>query len=89
MIDINLILRSNRYDLMQEKKRTAYAEYNYAGAKLELSTIRERNAELGSQAFEYIAKGELQKRLGELTTREREIGLAFARYATYGRTDEA
>lgn len=83
------IFRSLHYELTQEKKRTAYAEYNYTGSKLELCGIKERNAELGSQAFQYIAKGELQKRFGEITDRERELGLAFARYATYGRIDEA
>jgi hypothetical protein len=83
------IFRSQRYTVTQEEKRTAYAEYNYTSTKLELCTIRERNAELGSQDFQYIAKGNLQERLGEITDREREIGLAFARYATYGRTDEA
>lgn len=80
------VIRATDYTFSREKSRAAYAGYNYAGAMLERARIEERNAELGSQAFEHIAKGELLKYLGTITDREREIGLAFARYAVYGRT---
>jgi hypothetical protein len=73
---------------MQTATRAASAAYNAAARQLDLAHIKERNAELASQSFESVAEGKLCKRLGEITTREREIGIAFARYATYGRTDE-
>ena len=83
------LMRPLRYNTAQIETRRAAAECNAAARQLDLTHIREREAELGSQAFVHVAKGELSKRLGEITDREREIGLAFARYATYGRTDEA
>ena len=49
------------YMTAQEKKRTAYAEYNYASKKLELAGIKERLAEIRSQ-HEPMAK--LIKELG-------------------------
>ena len=79
--------RFQYYMRMQDQKKEAYAYYNYAGVKLELANIREREAELGSQAFEYVAKGSLEQRIGKISAREREIGLSFARYAVYGRTE--
>lgn len=81
------VTRSMDYTLAREKSRGASTGYNYAGAMLERAKIEERNAELGSQAYEHVAKGELRKRLGTITPHEREIGIAFARYAVYGRTD--
>lgn len=80
-------IRTMDYTLSKEKSRAAYAGYNYAGAMLERARIEERNSELGSQAFEHVAKGGLLKSLGTITEHEREIGLAFARYAVFGRTD--
>lgn len=85
-MDPNLT-RFPHYMHMQTAKKAAYAEYNYAGAALELATIHERNAELASQSFESVAKGGLFHTLGALTDREREIGIACARYAVYGRVD--
>jgi hypothetical protein len=79
--------RSSLFRLKTEEKSTAYANYNHAGERLERVGIELREAELGSQAFEFVAKGKLQETLGEISDREREIGLAFARYAVYGRTD--
>lgn len=87
-MDINLI-RFPHYMHMQTETKAAYAEYNAAARQLDLAHIRERNAELASQSFDSVAKGKLRETLGELTDREREIGIAFARYATYGRTDKA
>lgn len=81
------VMRSTDYRLAGEKSRGAYAQYCYAGAMLERARIEERNAELGAQSFKSVGKGALAKRLGEITDREREIGIAFALYAVYGRTD--
>lgn len=86
-MNVNLI-RFPRYMHAQTATKAARAEYNASSCQLELATIRERNAELASQSFVSVAKGELYKTIGELTEREREIGIAFARYATYGRTDK-
>lgn len=83
------LLRPLRYREAQTETKAAYAGYNAAARTLDIAHIREREAELGSQCFESVAKGELHKRLGDITDREREIGLAFARYATYGRTQAA
>lgn len=87
-IDINM-MRFPNYMHAQTESRAARAEYNAAAQWLEITHVRERNAELASQSFESVAKGKLLERLGELTEREREIGIAFARYATFGRTDLA
>jgi hypothetical protein len=87
-MDINLT-RFPHYMHMQTSTKAAYAEYNAAALKLDLAHIHERNAELASQSFDSVAKGKLRESLGELTDREREIGIAFARYATYGRADKA
>lgn len=87
-MDINLT-RYPQYILAQTEKKAAFAEYNAASLALAKAQAQERNAELASQAFQYVAKGELLKTVGEITDREREIGIAFARYATYGRTDKA
>ena len=81
------LLRFGHYMHMQTARRAAFAEYNNASSKLELAKINERNAEIASQSFVFVAGGALHKKLGELTDREREIGIAFARYAIYGRTD--
>jgi hypothetical protein len=83
------LLRSLRYREAQTETEAAYAKYNAAARALDIAHIQERNAELGSQCFESVAKGKLHERLGAINAREREIGLAFARYATYGRCDEA
>ena len=85
-MDINLT-RFPHYMHMQTATRAASAEFNAASRQLDLAHIHERNAELASQSFDSVAKGKLREHLGELTSREREIGIAFARYATYGRTD--
>lgn len=85
-MDIN-ITRFSHYMHMQTATKAAVAEYNSAARQLDLAHIYERNAELASQCLQSVANGALRKRLGELTDREREIGIAFARYATYGRTD--
>lgn len=74
---------------MEIATKAASAEYNAAARRLELALIHERNAELASQSFDSVAKGRLRESLGELTDREREIGIAFARYATHGRSDKA
>lgn len=86
-MDVNL----NRFPhYMHKMTEVASARHACEAADrgLELAIIRERNAELASQSFESVAKGALSKRLGPVSDREREIGIAFARYATYGRTDE-
>ena len=88
MPDVNeMIARSNEYRIACTERDKAYAEYNVASRNIELAYIIERNAELASQAFMYVAKGKLKETLGDITDREREIGIAFARYATYGRID--
>lgn len=87
-MDINLT-RFPHYMHMQTATKAAAAEYNSAARQLDLAHIHERNAELASQSFDSVAKGKLRECLGELTDREREIGIAFARYATYGRADKA
>ena len=87
-MDINLI-RLPHYMQTQTATRAARAEYDAASRGLELAQIKERNAELASQSFDSVARGKLRETLGELTDREREIGIMFARYATYGRTDRA
>ncbi len=84
----NDLIRPVRYRQCIAEKATAYANYNAASYSLELASIRERNAELASQSFESIAKGALHMTLGNITAKEREIGLAFARYAVYGRHDQ-
>lgn len=81
------ISRATDYTLARERGRGAFASYNYAGAMLERARIEERNAELASQSFQSVATGKLSNHLGAITDREREIGIAFARYAVYGRTD--
>jgi hypothetical protein len=81
--------RFPHYMHMQTHTKAAYAEYNAAARQLDIAKINERNAELASQSFASVAKGSLKDSLGEITDREREIGIAFARYATYGRTDKA
>lgn len=83
-----LLARSTQFTLAQAKKDGAYSAYCAAAHWLEIEQIRERCAELASQSFESVAKGKLHETLGPLTDREREIGLAFARYATHGRTDK-
>jgi len=87
-IDTNLN-RFPHYMHMQIATKAASTEYNAAARLLDLAYINERNAELASQSFDSVAKGKLRESLGELTDREREIGIAFARYATYGRSDKA
>jgi hypothetical protein len=81
------IMRPVNYDKAQLKRRLASAEYAYSQSVLERAWAVERDAELASQCFESVSKGELFKVLGPITEREREVGLAFARYATWGRTD--
>jgi hypothetical protein len=86
-MDINLS-RFPHYMHMITAKKAACAEHNAAARQLELTSIHERHAELASQSFKAVANGKLHENLGELSEREREIGIAFARYATYGRTDK-
>lgn len=83
------LTRGPHYMHMQTATKAASSEYNAAARQLDLAHIYERNAELASQSFDSVAKGKLRERIGELTDREREIGIAFARYATYGRADQA
>ena len=88
MVDINEMLgRSFRKQVTTVEVYRARAESEAAGRGYDLAEIRDRQAELASQAFEYVAKGKLVEKWGELTDREREIGIAFSRYAVYGRTD--
>ena len=87
-MDINLT-RFPHYMHMQTATKAAMAEYNSAARALDLAQIRERNAEIASQSFASVAKGKMHESLGELTEREREIGISFARYVAYGRTDKA
>ena len=82
------IIRSFNYSKAQAEKRAAFNAYNAASIALQNAQIGERAAELGSQSFESIAQGKLQKTVGEISDREREIGLAFVRYAVYGRSDK-
>lgn len=79
--------RLGHYLRAMSESKAAMAEYNAASRKVYLTQIHERNAELASQSFETVADGNLKKLLGAISDREREIGIAFARYATYGRTD--
>jgi hypothetical protein len=74
-----------QYNLATARKETAYAEYNSASRNLDLKAIQERLAELQSQSLESVGKGEFFKATEQLTDREREIGLMFARYAVIGR----
>lgn len=82
------LYRTSNYRIAQVERIAAYAQYNWASTNLEFCKVKEREAELGSQSFEFVANGKLFERLGKLSDKEREIGLAFARYAVYGRTDE-
>ncbi len=86
-MDFKALNRSTRYREAGITKRLAYAQYNYASSELHVAQVNERAAELGSQAFEFVANGKLQTQLGLITDREREIALAFVRYAVYGRSD--
>jgi len=85
---MTLFGRSMAYRNAVVERAKAYADYCCASSQLERASMIERNAELASQSFESVHRGELFKTLGEITDREREIGLAFARYATFGRTDK-
>lgn len=77
-----MLVRSFRYEIARTDKRRAYAEYNHAASALELATIRERAAECHSQSFNSLS---FSKELGPITEREREVALAFVRYAVNGR----
>lgn len=79
------LIRSFRYALATTNKKAATFQCNYANAALELASIEERKAELTSQCIESIRDNELAKTFGEITDREREIGIAFACYVTHGR----
>lgn len=81
------LTRSSQYRLTQEQKRTAFANYNYAGCKLELMGAEERAYELASQAIEFVGDRKFSHPFGEITEREREIAIAAARYVISGRTD--
>lgn len=81
--------RSSSYRLAVAERQRYYADYCAASSQLERANAVERNAELASQSFESVGGGKLKESIGEITDREREIGLAFARYATFGRTDKA
>ncbi len=81
------IIRSVQFRQATVEREKAYERYNYASSALTLAQVQERAAELASQSFESVAKGAMHKALGPLTEREREIGIAFARYAACGRTD--
>ena len=69
------------YMTAQEKSRTAYQQYNYAGCALDLAHIRERLAEIKSQ-YQPLA-GLLEKKMSE---RERLCAAAF--YVVVGRMPE-
>jgi hypothetical protein len=79
--------RSSLYFTKTIETETAHAKYNLAGLNLERSYIEKRAAELGAQAFEFVAEGKLKNKIGEITDEQREIALAFVRYAVYGKTD--
>lgn len=83
----NQLVRSMQYRAAVIESKAAASGYEAAQYALELARSRERNAELASQAFEHVGKGALFQKWGELTDREREIGISFARYSAYGRTD--
>lgn len=87
-IDVNLI-RFSHYIHTQTATKAARAQAEASQARLEIASIEERDAELSSQSFASVARGRLFETLGKITDREREIGIAFARYAVYGRTDKA
>lgn len=81
------IARTSRYQLSQEQKRTAFANYSYASCKLELMSAKERAAELASQAINSVGDRKFSAPFGVITDREREIAIAAARYVIFGRTD--
>jgi hypothetical protein len=84
---MTMLSRSWAYRQATVERHRAYADYNAASQALQRAQQVERDAELASQSFESISKGALFARFGAITEREREIGLAFSRYATFGRTD--
>jgi hypothetical protein len=67
------------------EREKAYAEYNYAGARFDLSQIKERLAEVDSQCIESVGEGKLFEVVGQFTDRERMIVMAVARYVVLGR----
>ena len=82
------VFRSVRYREAGIKTKWAYAQFNYASAEVNIAKIEERAAEVASQAFQFVGDGGLQKRFGALSDREREIGIALARYAAYGTLED-
>lgn len=82
------LLRPIWYRQAIADKKAAFEAYQAASARYEVAIVNERCAELASQSFESIAGGKLHQRLGTITDHEREIGIAFARYAITGRADE-
>ncbi len=88
MVDTHTMLsRSFNFQIARKEREAARYVNEAAISRYTIAEIREREAELASQAFQYVGHGGLKKTLGEITDREREIGIAFARYVICGRTD--
>lgn len=68
--------------MAQERSRTAYERYNYAGAALELARIKERLAEIRSQ-HEPLASMNPE---GNSLARKKQYAAAF--YVVFGRMPE-
>ena len=81
-----VLIRPLQYALASAQEQGARHQYDYASTALERAGAAKRCAELASQSFASVAGGKLYSNLGELSDREREIGIAFARYAVHGRT---
>lgn len=73
-----------KYQKAQSELAVAVAQHEVATLRLEARTRETRYAELVSQSFDSL---KLAEDLGEISERERVIGIAFARHALYGRTD--
>lgn len=80
-------IRSSVFWLAQANMDTAKAQYDGASSRLELAKAAKRLGELGAMSWEAVGDGRLCKKIGAVSEREREIGLAFARYAVLGRSD--
>ncbi len=82
------IYRAFRYRETTTARQAAWNQYNYAGTALRVADIEMRAAELGSQSLESVDGGKLHATLMAISYREREVALAFVRYAVYGRSDK-
>lgn len=82
MSKINELAAPFRYSQARAEKNAAYERYNYAGAALELATIKERFAELYSQ-WDPINK------IKELPIEERAKLCASAYYVMHGRLPDS